>query len=466
MSVPYWVQDAIFYQIFPDRFRNGDPTNDPPNVKPWGAEPTVRGFQGGDLRGVIEKFDYLLDLGVNALYFCPVFKSSANHRYHTVDYFSIDPILGTMQDFKALLDVAHTNGVKVVIDGVFNHCGRGFFAFNDILENGPDSPYVDWFHINKFPVDAYSQGQTHDFRAWWGIKDCPKFNTDNPQVRKYIMDVARYWVEQGIDGWRLDVPGEIDDDEFWATFRQVVKNTNPDIYILGEIWTADSRWVDDQHFDGLMNYPMRDALLDLIWNDNTIKEFADRIENLLEMYPRENAYAMYLPLGSHDTERIFTMAQGDVRKTKLAFFYQFSFPGAPAIYYGDEVGVEGGKDPHCRKAFPWDSAQWNTEIYEYARRLVHVRRAQVALRRGDYKRLAVNADEKYYAFGRGFGEFSVLCVINASDRFRQITVPVHELGWEDGRMVECLLQPGRYEIRNGGMTLNIPAWSGNWFGRQ
>ncbi|MBN2501662.1 MAG: glycoside hydrolase family 13 protein, partial [Anaerolineales bacterium] len=387
MSVPAWVQDAIFYQIFPDRFYNGDHTNDPVNVQPWGAEPTIRGYQGGDLRGVLLKFDYLLELGVNAIYFNPIFKSSSNHRYHTVDYFQIDPLLGTMHDFKALLDVAHQNNVKVIVDGVFNHCARGFHAFNDLLENGQASPYVDWFHVNKFPIDAYSPGEAHDYRAWWGIKDCPKFNTNNPQVRQLIMDVARYWIEQGIDGWRLDVPGEIDDDAFWAEFRRVVKSVNPDAYLVGEIWTADPRWVGDNHFDGLMNYPLRDAMLDLIWMDNNVEEFANRVEGLLHIYPRENVHAMYLTLGSHDTERIFTMAQGNVAKTKLLFFYMFSYPGAPVIYYGDEIGIEGGKDPHCRQAFPWDESQWNTDLRGYVRRLTAVRKSTAALRRGDYHRL-------------------------------------------------------------------------------
>lgn len=463
MSVPYWVQDAIFYQIFPDRFCNGDSTNDPVNVQTWGTDPTVRGFQGGDLRGVIRKFDYLLDLGINAIYLNPIFKSPANHRYHTVDYFQIDPFLGNMQDFRALLDVAHRNGVKVLLDGVFNHCGRGFFAFNNVLENGEESPFVDWFHIQKFPVDAYSPGEAHDFRAWWGIKDCPKFNTDNLQVRQFIYDVARYWIEQGIDGWRLDVPGEIDDDEFWGEFRQVIKSINPDAYILGEIWTADPRWVGDTHFDGLMNYPLRDVILDMIWADETVDKITNRVEKLLTMYPRENVYSMYLPLGSHDTERLYTAAQGSLEKTKLAFFFQFSFPGAPAIYYGDEIGIEGGKDPHCRRAFPWDESKWNKYLRDYVRHLVHVRRTHVALRRGDYKCVAANPQDGYYAFGRILGEDGVLVVLNASDRVRQVTIPVKDMGWQDGRRVASLLQHGYYEVMNGGLTITLPAWCGCWF---
>ncbi|HEY5271183.1 MAG TPA: alpha-amylase family glycosyl hydrolase, partial [Anaerolineales bacterium] len=220
MPPPYWVQDAIFYQIFPDRFANGDPTNDPPNLQKWGSTPTVWGFQGGDLRGIIQHFDYLLDLGITAIYLNPIFAATSTHRYNTSDYYQIDPKLGTLADFRALLDTAHRNDVRLVLDGVFNHVGRGFFAFVDVLENGENSPYKGWFHIKDFPLDAYDGGQPENYLGWWNHKDLPKLNTSNKQVRKYIFDVARYWIEQGIDGWRLDVPNEIDDDGFWAEFRR------------------------------------------------------------------------------------------------------------------------------------------------------------------------------------------------------------------------------------------------------
>ena len=233
MTVPYWVQDAIFYQIFPDRFNNGDLGNDPPNVKDWGSPPTIWDFQGGDLRGVIQKIDYLLDLGINAIYFNPIFQATSNHRYNISDYFKIDQKLGDEEEFKALLEIAHHNNLKVIIDGVFNHCGRGFFAFNDVLENNSHSPYIDWFHLNNLPPDAYSPGDAYDYDAWWKLKSLPKFNTGNPRVRSYIFDVARYWIRLGADGWRLDVPNEIDDDSFWAEFRQVVKSENPDAYLVG-----------------------------------------------------------------------------------------------------------------------------------------------------------------------------------------------------------------------------------------
>lgn len=458
MSVPYWVQDAIIYQIFPDRFANGDPENDPPNIQAWDSKPTVRGFHGGDLRGVIQKFDYLLDLGINCIYFNPIFESASNHRYHTNDYYKIDPMVGTTADFRALLDVAHANGVRVLLDGVFNHSGRGFFAFNNILENREYSPYTEWYHINRFPVDAFSDGRAEDYEAWWGLKGLPKFNTDNPRVREYIMDVARYWIKQGIDGWRLDVPAEIDDDDFWAEFRRVVKKANPDAYLVGEIWEVNPRWLDESHFDGLMNYPLRDALLDLLAYGHAVTDFANQVEDLLEAYPREHVYAQYLPLGSHDTRRLMTKLNGEVDKVRLAFTFQFAYPGAPAIYYGDEIGLEGEKDPDCRGAFPWDEGAWDKELRAHVQKLIALRKGRASLRRGDYQRVVVNEELGYYAFTRALGEDRVLVVINAGEKVRQVNLPVMAVGWADGERVKDLLGRGHYEVKDGGLELTLPAW--------
>ncbi len=465
MTVPYWVQDAIFYQIFPDRFANGDTNNDPPNVQKWGAPPTIWDFQGGDLRGIIRRFDYLLDLGINALYLNPIFQSPSNHRYNTTDYFKIDPRLGDMADFRALLDVAHRNNVRVVLDGVFNHCGRSFFAFSDLLENGEHSAYKDWFHVHRFPLEAYTPGDAQNYDAWWKFKSLPKFNTDNPKVREFILKVARYWIDQGIDGWRLDVPNEIDDDEFWAEFRHVVKSANRDAYLLGEIWTADKRWVGDGHFDGLMHYPIRDALLRLLYAGTLdMPHFVEKVEGLLKTYPLENVYSMYVTLGSHDTERLFTKLEHSTDKAKMAFLFLLAYPGAPAIYYGDEIGLEGDKDPDCRRAFPWDQSAWNIELYHWVRTLISLRKQIPALRRGDYKQVLLDNDNGKYAFSRSLGEETVVVVLNAGAHEIQVDIPVSGLGWQDGRKVKNLIDYQAYTISQGNIKLNLPAWSGAWIG--
>jgi len=463
MTVPEWVQDAIFYQIFPDRFANGDPANDPPNVQPWGATPTNWGFQGGDLTGIVQKFDYLLDLGINAIYLNPIFQATSNHRYNTTDYFRIDPKLGTLDDFRKLIDVAHAHNVRVILDGVFNHCGRGFFAFNDILENQEHSPYLRWFHISHFPVDAYSWGDARDYLGWWGMKSLPKFNTSYPSVRRYLFDVARYWIEQGADGWRLDVPNEIDDDSFWAEFRQVVKSVNPDAYLVGEIWTADRRWVGDDHFDGLMNYPVRDAVLRLLYAGTLdIPHFAAKMTDLLRLYPRENLYAMYVPLGSHDTERVLTKLDGHIEKMKLAFQFIFAFPGAPAIYYGDEIGLTGGKDPECRAAFPWDEARWNHELRNWLKMLIAERKRRRALRRGDCQCLCMDSGNGCLAFARRLDDEQVVMALNAGPAHHTLSLPVENLGWTEGRLVRNLLGAEEFVVASDGLHLTLPPWSGLW----
>jgi len=204
--------------------------------------------------------------------------------------------------------------VATLLDGVFNHCGRGFFAFHDLLENESHSPYTDWFHVRRFPLHAYGPGESDNYLAWWKFKSLPKFNTANPLVRKYLFGVAEHWVRQGIDGWRLDVPNEIDDDSFWAEFREVVKAANPEAYLVGEIWDGDPRWVSPGHFDGLLNYPLRELILGYVGGDGLkAGECGRRTVEFLARYAPENAFAHYLPLGSHDTERLRTMCGGERR---------------------------------------------------------------------------------------------------------------------------------------------------------
>jgi len=463
MSVPEWVKDAIFYQIFPDRFANGDSSNDPPNVQHWGAKPTTWGFQGGDFQGIIQHFDYLLDLGINALYLNPIFQASSNHRYNTYDYLKLDPKLGDLQTFHKLLDLAHQHHIHIVIDGVFNHCGRGFFAFQDILENQDHSPYLNWFHIKNFPVDAYSRGDARDYLAWWNIKSLPKFNTDNPAVRRYLLDVARYWIELGVDGWRLDVPNEIDDDEFWAEFRSVVKSANPEAYILGEIWTVDLRWVGEDHFDGLMNYPVRDAVLRLLQTGTLdIPHFKSKLDSLIQLYPSQNLHAMYVPLGSHDTERLLTKVDGDLSKARLAYLFQFAFPGAPAIYYGDEVGLTGGKDPECRSAFPWDKRKWNTALRSWLKTLITLRKEYAALRRGILRWICSDPVSGCLAFVRQEDKDSLLVVMNPGPEVHKVHLSMEDIGWSSDSHPQSLLNGVEYSISQDVLLVNLEPWSGDW----
>lgn len=465
MTVPYWAPDAIFYQIFPDRFANGDTSLDPYNVQPWGSPPTIRGFQGGDLRGVIQKFDYLLDLGINAIYFNPIFLATSNHRYNTTDYLQIDTKLGNLSDFKALLNLSHRNNVRVILDGVFNHCGRGFYAFSDILENQAESPYRDWFTIKHWPVNPFTpddqfSAEEADYVGWWNYKSLPKFNTNNRAVREYLFHVGRYWIEQGADGWRLDVPNEIDSDAFWAEFRKQVLAANSEALLIGEIWEVSPRWANNEHFDGLMNYPLREALLGFLQGKISAVSFNDRIQQLLTVYPRENVYAMYNLLGSHDTERILTVLKGDLNRYRLATLFQFAFPGMPAVYYGDEIGLTGGKDPESRKAFPWDESSWNLEIHAWIQKLIGLRTRLPVLRRGEYISVMIEDGRSCYGFARKLGDSVVLVLMNNSTTRRGVRVPIAKLGWQDGRIVHNMLGEGEFIVDGDTISLNIPPLSG------
>jgi glycosidase len=461
MTVPSWIYDTVFYQIFPDRFANGDESNDPPNVLEWNTPPRFHGFHGGDLKGIQQHMDYLLDLGINAIYLNPIFLSSSTHRYNTVDYYKIDPKLGSMADFKQFLDTAHQNGIRVILDGVFNHTGRGFFAFSDILENQEYSAYKDWYTILHFPVDAFSPGETTDYLGWWKFKSLPKLNTNNPHVRKYILDVARYWIEQGTDGWRLDVPNEINDDGFWAEFRQVVKSANPEAYLVGEIWEADPRWVGEGHFDGLINYPLRGNIFNFVNQKATAKEYADKIEWLLKLYPMENVQAMYNLLGSHDVDRLWNSLEGNLNRLKLAFVMLFAFPGIPAVYYGDETGITGGKDPDCRKVFAWQPQIWNQELREWVKKLIATRKSLEALKRGDYQRL--HEEDRCLAYLRTYNDQRVIVGLNASRENREFQLDLTAFGISATMECPDVVDNNTCRIDNGMMKIRLQPISGSIF---
>lgn len=430
IQTPEWVRDAVFYQIFPDRFARSERVPKPSNLEPWDGPPTVYGFKGGDLLGVAEHLDYLQDLGITAIYFNPIFQSTANHRYHTYDYYCVDPILGGNEALRTLLDEAHRRSIRVILDGVFNHASRGFFQFSHIAENGAASPYVDWFTVKQFPLRPYNapEGQ-QGYEAWWNQPALPKLNTATPAVRKFLWDVATYWIEFGVDGWRLDVPAEINDDEFWREFRRRVRAANSEAYIVGEIWHDAQRWLQGDQFDAVMNYMVARACLGFFAGDNLwqseaarcgyhwiepldARQFADEITRLLTLYPQEITEIQYNLLGSHDTPRFKTLARGDASALRLATLFEMTYLGAPAVYYGDEIGLEGRHEPGCRGTFPWDEGVWDRNLREFFRRCIALRHAHPALRRGDFKWLFT--DRGVVAYGRRLGSEAAIVALNTT----------------------------------------------------
>ena len=437
-QTPAWLRDAVFYQIFPDRFAKSDKVKKPANLQAWDSPPTPYGFKGGDLVGVIENLDYLQDLGITAIYFNPIFASASNHRYHTFDYYKIDPLLGTEEDFDRLVKELHKRDMKIVLDGVFNHASRGFFQFNHILECGPESPYVDWFVVKDYPLNAY-QGKPN-YQAWIDLPALPEFNTNHPDVRKFLFDIAKYWLDKGIDGWRLDVAFCIEDDAFWQEFRRVVKTANPDAYITGEIMWDASQWLQGDQFDAVMNYLLTFGLWGYIGGKDFNKEilgtwveefntgfyefsldkFAKNSEKLMTMYPLENVMAQLNLLDSHDTPRFLELVDGRKDLLYLAYLFIFTYPGAPCIYYGDEIGMRGAGDPDCRRAFPWNEDAWDIKLRNKFKELIQLRKAHASLRSEYYQ--VVYAENDLLAYLRANDEEKILVIINRAEEAQSIEV--------------------------------------------
>ncbi len=476
IHTPEWVKDAVFYQIFPDRFAKSDKVLKPSNLEDWDAPPTPQGYKGGDLLGIIERLDHVQELGVNAIYFTPIFMSSSNHRYHTSDYYQIDPMLGGNPAFYALRDELHRRGMKVVLDGVFNHASRGNYYFNDILENGPFSAWVDWFTVYDWPLSPYDGSKPANYECWVGNYALPKWNTDNPRVREYLMRIAEFWIREGVDGWRLDVPFCITSGGFWNEFRRRVKTINPDAYIVGEVWWESMNYLAGDQFDAVMNYVFTESLIQFAGQRYLDYEmirgwhaynpypaisgevYADRIDKLLGMYDWEITQAQLNLLDSHDTPRLLTMAGGDRTTVRIATILLMTFPGAPSVYYGDEIGLPGGRDPDCRRTMPWSRREaWDTDTLAYYKQLIALRHAHKALRRGKYMRL--HADQWTYAFGRQLEEDRLIIVVNVADRAQTIKIPINAL-FADGMTLDAVYGKASATVEGGMVEVTIPARDG------
>ncbi len=481
---PGWVKDAVFYQIFPDRFAKSAHLPKPAHLQPWGSRPTDHGYMGGDLVAVAEHLDYLTDLGINAIYLNPVFQSASNHRYHTHDYFQVDPLLGGNQALRALVDRAHSSGVRIVLDGVFNHASRGFFQFHDILENGQQSPWLDWFVIERWPLAPYDFHRPPNYACWWGNRALPKFNTDNDQVREFLMGVGEYWLREfDIDGWRIDVPKEIRTPGFWEEFRTRVRAIKPDAYIVGEIWHAAPEWLAGDRFDAVMNYLFAAAVIAFVAGDRVspalvegreydpyppldAAQFGQRIDQLLGLYEWETSQALLNLLDSHDTARLISLSRGDTSTVRLATLFQMTYPGAPCVYYGDEVGLRGSesydepfRDCEARFAFPWhDREQWDESLLAYFKQAIALRHAHPVLRHGRFEQLY--GEKMCFAFARRSQDRGLIVALNAGEQEAELSLPVgHFL--DDGAELQQLFGLGTAApVRDGHLALILPARNG------
>lgn len=434
LATPAWVADAVVAQVFPDRFRRSGRVAAQRDLEllSWGSPPERRGFQGGDLLGVIEGLDRLQDLGVNTLSLNPVFASAAYHRYHTFEYFQVDPLLGGNGALAALIDAVHGRGMRLILDGVFNHCGRGFWAFHHLLENGEASPYRHWFHVEQWPLKPFpGPGEACGYHCWWNDPALPRFNHADPGVRRYLLAVARHWLAAGIDGWRLDVADEVPLD-FWREFREVVRAERPDAWIVGEIWRDGRPWLGEPPlFDGVMNYPLAWPILgyfgaaglrsDLVlpalnsapYQPLDRAAFERQVETVLGWYPAATRRAQLNLLDGHDTPRALHVLKGNTAALRLCLLFLFLLPGAPCLYYGTELELAGGPEPLCREAYPWERSPG--PLADWISRLADLRRHQPALRSAELRFLASPHDD-LVVLERGAGPQRLWVAINRGDR--------------------------------------------------
>ncbi len=433
-DIPEWAKGAIVYQIFPERFQNGDPSNDPAGVEPWGSVPLRTGFMGGDLAGIIAKLDYLAALHVDLIYLTPIFKAPSNHKYDTEDYFLVDPSFGTLEDLRKLTAQCHARGIRVMLDGVFNHCGYTFGPFQDVLMKGEASPYKDWFLVDSFPV----QTEPQNYECVGYYKWMPKMRMKNPDVRKFFLEVGQYWIKEAdIDGWRLDVADEVD-FTFWQEFRKAVKAIKPDALLIAETWKDGGDLLRGDQMDSVMNYLFRDAMVAYFANNEPAEAFDGRIQRLQRLYPMPSQSVLYNLIGSHDTDRFLTLCGGDKRRLMLAAAFQMTYSGMPAIYYGDEIGMTGGNDPDCRKAMDWDGA--DNALLAYYRRLAELRQAEPALRYGAFETIISDGD--IYGFARRFNKETIYVLFNRSDMVVSQKIPA----FESGGKLQSLLDGKLYSL--------------------
>lgn len=416
---PSWVERTVFYQIFPDRFANGDPSNDPKQVENWETgRPTFRNWFGGDLAGVRHRQDHLRELGVGAVYWNPVFASPSNHRYDTTDYLRIDPRLGTNDEFADLTRELEKSGIKTVLDGVFNHTATDFPAFATLLRDQQSAATRDWYTVRSWPVRLEGKPT---YEAWAGFGAMPKLNHANPAVRRMVREVVEHW--QGaaaVHGWRLDVSPEVP-MSFWREFRPWVKD-DPDRWIVGEMWGDASPWLKGDQWDSTMNYQFRNSVLGFVARGTMgPRAFWDDLMRVHHAYGPQVSRNLLNLVSSHDVPRILTECGGDARLAKLAAALLFSWVGAPCVYYGDEIGMEGGADPDNRRPMDWRRATADNAFLQLYRSLADLRNESLALQSGDPVLLAADDQARTLAFARVMPGDLRIVVVNRSEKAQRVS---------------------------------------------
>lgn len=427
---PSWVESTIWYQIFPDRFF----AKEPRSLLTWGKEPVFNHeHYGGNLKGITEKLPYLRDLGITGIYFTPLFTSPTAHKYDTTNYFEIDPQFGSNDDLKTLVDTAHQLGIRVMLDGVFNHAGFLHPYFQDVIKHGESSPYIHCFYIDKFPIITFPlseekrpmnyQGLPLHYKTFAFQPSMPKWNTSHPLVQKHLLDVVSYWIkEYDIDGWRLDVSNELSHD-FLRAIKKTARSIKKDSFILGENWDQSLPWLQGDQLDSVMNYELSYAIWSYLEGQKDGTHFHDQLMNHLAHTPKNVIRNMFNLVGSHDTIRIKKRLQDDTKRVKCAYVLMFTSPGTPTIYYGDEIGMTGDHDPDNRRCMPWDPSSWDHDFYAFTKSIITIKKTYHDL----FLQNPIFISREPVCFYKAIHDHKILCIVNG-EHAQSLVIPQEHQG--------------------------------------
>ncbi len=425
-GTPSWVKDTVWYQIFPDRFYSHNKAS----KLPWGKLPvTNQELYGGDLLGVIDKLPYLKDLGITGIYFTPIFESKSAHKYDTIDYYKIDPQFGTNDDFKKLVKAAHALDIKVVLDGVLNHCGWFHPYFQDVVKNGRKSQYADCFFLDKDPIinfdidqegkPKYQHNLRPNFRTFAYTPHMPKWNTDNEIAATYLLGSIEYWIkEYDIDGWRLDVSNEVS-HQFLRKIKEVSRKAKAETFIFGENWDSSMPWLRGDQMDSVMNYDLSIPMWQYFENKIPRQEFKNELISYTALTPKNVMQNMFNQLDTHDTVRMKRRLKDDARRLKIAYLLMFASAGAPNIYYGSEVGLTGEHDPDNRRCFNWDASSWDHDLRNFIKTLISLRKTYPVFSASDYHFI----DDVSLSFFKKDENESLLFLINDQEKPGHAVIP-------------------------------------------
>ncbi len=427
IAPPQWVNDTVWYQIMPDRFRRGGNHPHRYPLKSWDGYKTItyRDYFGGDLKGITEKLPYLQKLGITGIYLTPIFLASTNHKYNTFSYDTIDPDFGTEEDLVEMVDTAHSLGIRVMLDAVFNHSGTEFGPWRDALEKGPASSYWDWFFINQWPIPTKGH-KTEDGRYFSFAFEghMPKLNTNNPEVMAYFLRRTSHWVRDWhIDGIRFDVGNEVS-HAFLKHLNRGLKAIKPDVFLLGEIWHDSIQWLQGDEYDSVMNYPFLQSLHDFYLDGTTSRELMQDINRVFTLYPEQITQVLFNFLDTHDTMRALNRCGSkDIFWQQLVFL--LTMPGSPCLYYGTELALPGGPDPDCRRPFPWKAVEAGTYDADLAltASLLALRREYPQLRRGSVTWKHFPEAPRYLCYGRQVRGCETLLAVCLNPGETPVTLP-------------------------------------------